>query len=88
MDIRDSKSKNGNLIYTIDTTSGGMTMNDPGTGWITLFIDNTVTKTPPISQNIGDCNYFDLFITPSGAGADIEPLFVGTITISEPITDV
>lgn len=84
MDIRDNS---GTLIISLETGSG-ITLGQPNPedGTVEIFIDNTVTKISPISDNIGKLKY-DLFIIPP-LPEDNKRILYGTIEVIAAITDV
>lgn len=90
MDIRAGNTRDSALIHTIETGGGGMTVNDPALGWVTLFIDGSVTgaEDPGIGDYASKCAYYDLFLDPNQAGMKNRRIFKGKITITEATTSV
>lgn len=95
MDIRAGNTRDSQLIHTIETGGGGMTVNDPALGWVKLFIDGTVTgnetgdpDNPGIGDFAGKCAFYDLILDPNQVGMPAKRIFKGSITITEATTNV
>lgn len=90
MDIRTGDTRDSQLIHTIETGGGGMTMNDPSVGFVTNFIDGSLTGAEPGIADFADvgCRFFDLILFPNQAGKKDLRLFRGEIPIIEATTDV
>lgn len=90
MDIRGGNTRDSELIHTIETGGAGMTINDPDIGFVTLFIDGSITgaEDPGIGDFAGQCAFYDLFLFPNQPGKKDIRLFEGAIKIIEATTNV
>ena len=99
MDIRNGPAKSCDLIITLTTENGGITLGG-ALGTIRLFISGDVSNNTaasgdaPTTDNpilIGDSigtQYYDLFLIPTAAGEQPIQLLQGTIAIEESVSDV
>ena len=88
MDIRTGKSQDSDLIVSLTTANGRITMGSDGS--ITLSLTASLTSTDQnILDNAGKTGHFDLFIFPPATSTDqTRRLLFGKIKILEAVTDV
>lgn len=88
MDIRAEPDSSSPLLKSLEN-GDGLTFGspDPTDGTIDLFIDNTETKTTPISDYKGKRVYFDLFLIPTSPQDNMRIIY-GSIPIIGATTDV
>ena len=91
MDIREGDGFDSDLVHTIETGGGGMTIGqpDPADGSVEVFIDNNTTKTKAeILAQVGKTPFFDLCLVPPTAGEDLLTVFYGRIPVFKAVTNV
>ena len=90
MDIRTGDTRDSALIHTIETGGGGASVNDPDVGFVTMFIDGSLTgaEDTGIADFAGRCTFFDLILMPNQPGKKDIRLFKGELPIIEATTNV
>lgn len=85
MQIRDSESRDGNLVADLETGSGLTFTN--ATGAVEIFIDNTVTNNSTFLALVGEKVYFDFFLIPPNPEDNLRTIY-GSMKVEGTITDV
>ena len=93
MDLRTRAGTGSPLVVSLSTTNGGIIKAadaDADAGFLTFFIDDTVTGDDATDTSFANVNgkvFYDLFQLPQTPGADKEFLFEGTIPVKKTTTD-
>lgn len=83
MDIREKADVSSAIVHSFEV-GDGVTITG---GAVELFIDNTVTKAPPITDFKGKTVYYDLYLVPPSPQDNMCIIF-GSMQVIGSVTDV